>query len=97
MSRFRLPETVKIGAATYSISESTTLRSEQECDGKIDFRTLVLTVQAGLPSAAALETYLHEVLHGLANERGVNLSERDCSQLGAGLAAIVTDNDWQIR
>jgi len=72
------------------------LRDDREHDGEVDYRTQIMTVQSGMTAEAALETYLHECIHLVASDRRINLRERDCDQLAAGLAQIAVDNGWRI-
>lgn len=96
MAKFRLPQSLKVGAATYKVRESATLRDDREHDGEVDYRALVLTVQGGMPPESTLETFVHETLHLVARDRRVNLRERDCDQLAAGLAQVAVDNGWRL-
>ena len=96
MKKFRLPPEIKVGAATYKIRESPTLRDDREHDAEIDFRNQIVTFQSDMPPEATLETFIHEAVHLVARDRRINLRERDCDQLAAGLAQVAVDNGWRL-
>ena len=96
MARFRLPASVKVGSLTYAVKVVTRLDEDKGRWGEADHRACEIRICEGLSERRALETFAHELLHCIAEERGIRLKEHDCDQLAAGIAAVAVDNGWRM-
>ena len=45
-----------------------------------------------LEESTVAETFLHEILHQVAQLYGINLKEREINQIAAGLLQVIRDN-----
>lgn len=94
----KLPSKVKVGVATYTLTESPAL---------VGIRAYGLTfesggrrgiqLQPGMPPALALHTLLHELMHAIHYEYGMHNTEDVneefiCDTVGHGFAQIFMDN-----
>lgn len=91
------PDTVKIGAHNYRIECRDMVYDRDEDQrylGRITYQDGEILIDADAkrsPSQIA-ETFLHEVVHGISNDRDLELDERQVDQVAAGLLAVMVDN-----
>lgn len=99
MSKSR-PSHVKIGAYNYPILyEDVIFDAEhgQAYEGRIshtDEWIKLSIASGGSPTGPTrlAETLLHEIVHGLDENRQIGLDERQVDQIAAGLFAVMVDN-----
>lgn len=98
-----IPGSVRIGGHTYTIDSSEDARQElqsREERGSFDFDRLLIRIDPTLPSSAAAETLLHEILHAAWNHSSLPASgdedhvseEVAVSSLAFVLHQILVDN-----
>lgn len=87
---------IRIGAYDISIvADPQLLRSGHM--GEIDTMHLVLRILPGLPDAMTLRVILHEAIHGILDNAGVNdHDERSIDAISSGLVQIFRDNPWLV-
>lgn len=85
---------IRIIGKTYSINwvDKPILRAD-EC-GACDFERQTITVQNGYHAEQERDTLLHEVLHGIEHEMGLELDEATVRLMATGLFAVLKDNPW---
>lgn len=94
--RFKLPKQLKIGATTFAVKTVDHLDEDRGRWGEADYRNCEIRLCSDLPAPLELRTWLHEILHCVAEDRGVRLKEEDCDKLASGLAACTVDNNWRV-
>lgn len=90
---------IKIDTAVYSVS--TTQRpiivDRRECRGSCDFEKNEILIMESSGESRKKTTLMHEIMHALAHERGIDLSRADseetfCDEIGRAFLQIVRDN-----
>lgn len=105
MTSPKRPERVKIGAHTYQIHWIT--REEADLRGILGQcfpNDLYIDIREDLPPSKAADTFMHEVLHAINNDRGIEDSsteEQFVSQAIPGITRFMLDNKeawewWQL-
>jgi len=90
-------KSLKIGAHVYVIERDSVALSDDEEWAKHDARRRVLRVETReRPGSAVAEDLLHEIMHAVFLDSGVDLpekvEERVCTVLAPRLAAFLADN-----
>ncbi len=84
---------IKIGARKYNVTPVEDISSAGEpLLGAVNFNTGEVFIRKGLSREQTMDTVLHELLHAVAEERDVSLSEKATTQLASGLLAMFVDN-----
>ena len=69
------------------------VRGADAINGKIDWVDVSITLDKNLPPAITLETFLHEVVHGIDKQYGIcDFTEEQTNRLAVGLAQVLVDN-----
>jgi Zn-dependent peptidase ImmA (M78 family) len=89
---FRLPRSLKVGARTIAVLSCKRSTRLADADGEYDPASGVIRVRAGLVAERRLQVLLHEVVHAVADDRLIDLSEDETEALALGLAALIVDN-----
>ncbi len=90
-----IPKKLKIGPSTHRVNYPKVVRlteSGKELNGSILFDDQVVNIRSGLPAARRAEVLLHEVMHGIAHDRSIDLDEEDVTQMARGWLAFIIDN-----
>ncbi|HEY5523983.1 MAG TPA: hypothetical protein VIK26_01460 [Clostridium sp.] len=94
-----IPGSVRIGSMDYKIkvSDEMILVNHTECYGSIDFRTKIIRINNEAQSIQGQEeTLLHEIFHGICEERNFtylgNDDETITEELARGLHQLIRDN-----
>jgi hypothetical protein len=99
----RIPDPVKIGAATVRVQLTDSVKSEgydvlgtsKGCIGRIEISTTYMGEP--ITEEAMADTFLHEILHILSGNFGLGLTERQVAGLSGGLLMVIRDNDLDFR
>lgn len=92
-----LPRAVTIGPVTYTVQEVERLTDEgKPLLGMISYKTATIEIDAGMPDAIKLVTFVHECLHGLLHHAGVKHNEGVVQALSYGLVDLFHANGWTI-
>lgn len=87
-----IPDTVKIGAHTYRIVK----RQMDDSFGEYDDQTSIITIDNTKPQSLQEETLIHEVLHVIRQQLGVELQGEDeekvVQPLGHAIYQFLKDN-----
>jgi hypothetical protein len=89
------PTTVKIGAHHYSVTYHDLIYDkdeQQEYLGRCSYPDLAMTIKEGRAPSQLAETFLHEAVHAIDNDRRLDLSEHQVDQIAAGMLAVMVDN-----
>lgn len=90
----KLPDAIKCGAFVYRVRHKKRLCSSDHdrLKGQARHNDLEIRLDKGMRFPHQRETLLHEVLHAVDVDRGLELSEDAVHQLSVGLAAVLLDN-----
>ena len=85
---------IKIGYKTYQVICKDRLYTEkpEELYGQIDHDKKIIELSAHYDIDQRICTLLHEVIHGVDNDRSLKLGEHQITQLAIGLYQVVKDN-----
>ena len=94
-------DSVKIGYRRYAVHEvDASELADNGRKGEIVFRTGEIRIADNLPQDNAAEVVVHEILHGLFHDLGVDWSaedeERMVERLSPRLAALFVDNPQEV-
>uniref|UniRef100_A0A6M3L0F0 Phage protein n=1 Tax=viral metagenome TaxID=1070528 RepID=A0A6M3L0F0_9ZZZZ len=94
-----LPKRVKIGGLTYEVRSTTKLKGDQneKLYGNISYVDLIINVDNRAYPARAGESLLHEIIHGIADERNTAISEKMVHVLTAGFYQFMVDNPKVVK
>ncbi len=94
-----IPKLVRIGSMDYKVKlvDSIILKGNTQCYGHIDFDSHIIEIDKSLQDQQGLEhTFLHEVVHGIVNERNLDIKNTDeediTDEIALGLHQIIRDN-----
>ena len=84
-----IPKRLKIGHL------SIVLRKRKACDfdGLADFERSTLTIRSGLARDRERQVLVHECLHFLCDNAGIEMSEEHTDALASGLLCLLRDNE----
>lgn len=87
-------ETVRVGQYTYRVKEVERLTSDDHVRLRGDHNQNALEIRIDKDMDAQIErvTLLHELVHAIADERNLDLTEACVNQMSVGLAALLIDN-----
>lgn len=90
----KIPKTVMIGAIIYKVEYEQRLNNgEHMAYGHIDWENHVIRLSEGLQDAQGeCHTLLHEIIHGVAHEYGLDVNEETTDFLASGLHQVIVDN-----
>lgn len=93
----QIPEKVRIGSCDYAVELTTeTLAVDgRHCHGRIDYNNHKIQIDTKLGDEQQRQrTLLHEVLHGMMRERGLELEDEESvvEELAKSLHQIIRDN-----
>ncbi len=97
----RPPRSIKIGPVRYGVREVREIVTDdgRELAGEIRYRQKAIRFdhQYMRESGQGLTVLLHEVIHGISEDRGLRLTERETEQVARGLHQVIADNGWTLR
>lgn len=93
-----IPNKVKIGGYMYDIEQTDKpiILNARECHGQIDYDHHKILLSTTTQCTQGMnQTFWHEVIHGFANDRGIDWGENDeeyTDNLAKALHAFCVDN-----
>jgi hypothetical protein len=94
----KIPKKVRIGGVDYEVKYEERLNDgSQLAYGHIDFDTMFIRLAPKLQTQQGEHiTLLHEIMHGIVHDRGINFKEYDeetiVNQLAKGFYQMLKDN-----
>ena len=89
-------EKIKIGYKTYDIVYDNGYLDEKELTGEIDYYNKKIIVRNDRDEVEFLNTFIHEVLHGIfyqSGDRNLKEDENLINCIANGLTQVIVDND----
>ena len=89
-------EKIKIGYKTYDIVYDNEYLDEKELTGEIDYYNKNIIVRNDRDEVEFLNTFIHEVLHGIfyqSGDRNLKEDENLINCIANGLTQVIVDND----
>lgn len=94
-----IPEEVRIGSMIYTIQRVSepVILDNRVCYGKVDYDKHMIRLDETLQDEQGLQqTLLHEIVHGISHENGIDFKEMEeedvVDRLALGLHQIIRDN-----
>lgn len=94
-----IPECVRIGSNYYEVelTDEPLILDNIVCRGLIEHYNHVISISTNFGDIQQQEqTFLHEIVHGIVNERSINLKEDDeefiVDEIAKGLHQVILDN-----
>lgn len=94
-----IPDKVRIGSVDYDviIEDKTIVLDSSQCKGKIDYEFHKINIDSSIQDKQEQEkTFLHELVHGIARERSLDLEKADeetiIDEISIGLHQVIRDN-----
>ena len=91
-------EKIKIGYKTYDIVYDNRYLDEKELTGEIDYYNKKIIVRNDRDEVEFLNTFIHEVLHGIfyqSGDRNLKEDENLINCIANGLTQVIVDNDMK--
>lgn len=90
----RIPKSVKVGNIEYKIeiTDETLVVNNHVCTGRIEYYKQVIKVSKDLETDCRFQTFLHELVHAIDEDRDIDLDEKKTEMLARGLAQVLKDN-----
>ena len=85
---------VKIGGIVYPIEIVNDFTGETGDWGQTNFKKSKITIDSNLDKQRLNQTLVHEIIHGLFFEAGIEDDEDTVNRLGIVLHQVLTDNDF---
>ena len=85
-------KSVRILGKTYSLHWVEKQQFKYEDCGHCDYEKQEIAVVMGYHKEQERDTLLHEILHGIEHEMGLDLAEEEIRSLATGLYAVFMDN-----
>lgn len=94
-----IPDTVRIGSADYEVelTDEVLVMNSQQLKGLIDYEFHEIKISNTVQDRQGQEqTFLHELVHGIIDERSLNLAESNdetiVDEIAKGLHQVIRDN-----
>lgn len=91
--------TIRIDTQDYTVTYTTNPiinTDHRECFGQICLNNKQITIKADRPPFAQYQTLLHELVHGIIHERGIEYGtsseETAVDEIACGILGLVRDN-----
>lgn len=100
--KIRLPASVKIGPIRYGIYDfDPEMADGMDAWGSFDSSRAKILIDTRRPAQVQAETLLHEIMHGLIHDAGLDFEDDDeellVKRLAPRLAAFMGDNKAAVR
>jgi hypothetical protein len=96
-----IPNSIKIGYIDYAFDFwPETFASTEEAQGEFFPNSQKIGLkEATIPSRSGVNTILHEILHGIIYQYGLETNEEEkiVTTLSNGLTTVLVDNPWLIN
>lgn len=89
------PASIKVGGHHYAVEYEPLIYDtdeQQEYLGRASYQEAKLQIKTGRAPSQMAETFLHEVVHAISNDRRLEMSEHQVDQMAAGFLALMIDN-----
>jgi hypothetical protein len=91
----KLPKTVRVGGHDISITyENEPKVDGDDCWGSYEAETKIIALKKSLCPSMMTEVFIHEVIHAVAINRCLKLTESEVGVLASGLYAFLRDNGY---
>ena len=94
-----IPKTIRIGSYDYAVNQTnkTLVINAKQCKGTIDYNYHTIDIDTSIQDRQGQEeTLLHELFHGIVNERNLDLTNSNeeiiVEELARGLHQVIRDN-----
>ena len=87
-------EEVKIGGIVYPIEIKEDFTGDTGDWGQTNFKKTTITLDSNMSKQRTEQTLVHEIVHGLFYEAGIEDDEDEVNRLGLVLHQVLTDNDF---
>lgn len=92
-----IPSEVRVGSTDYEVklTKENLVCDGKECVGTIDYNFHIIKIQEGVQDKQAQEiTFLHELLHGIINDRNLEIENEELvvEEISRGLHQVIRDN-----
>lgn len=88
-----IPKTLKIGGHEFKVLLVQSMASRDECYGKMWMDRLEIHIDSSVSKELQEETMLHEAIHAIDEENGLDLTEQQVQSLGHGIYQLIKTND----
>ena len=97
-----IPEKIKIGCSNITIEVvDRIVEDDTEYLGDFDFGLRKIRISKNQSEDSKIETFLHEILHGILIERDVNIDSEGadliCNALSRGVIQLIQDNPGLLK
>ena len=96
-------DSVKIDSVVYDIvvTDKTIVVDGRECKGSIDYNKNIIKIADFLGEGQSKVTLMHEIVHGMAFERGIKFDgtgeETIVDELGKAMLQVMRDNPILVK
>lgn len=91
-----IKDKIKIGSMEYEVvkTDKPILLDDQACNGIIDYEKLFIGISTNRAEQKQEETFIHEILHGIINDRNLILEDEEMvvEEISKGLYQVIKDN-----
>ena len=91
----KIPSRIKIKNKVIYEIVSVTEFKHSDTLGECRFDTRQIAMKSGQSDKQEMKTLIHELLHAISEERGINISHRAIYQLEDAIFYILFHNDWE--
>ena len=99
----KIPESIRIGGVDYAVKfDERVTDGISSCNGMIDYATseIFIATDKGLGHQAQCQTFLHEILHGIAYHANLDISKDNkeliIDTIAKGLYQVLQDNGCKL-
>lgn len=91
-----VPDKIKIGSINYKVlkTEETLVLNCRECVGTIDYENAEIKLNIKRDPQVIEKTFWHEVIHGIAHDRNIEITEEMVIELENGIYQVLKDNEY---
>lgn len=98
--KLKIPNTVQIGTYRYNIVLDHKTALKDSSTGTIDHIDSIIRIDPHISVSMRTTTFLHELIHLIESNYGIDISDSDVSRLSHGMAEFLGNNlgiefDWQ--
>ena len=91
-----IKDKIKIGSMEYEVkkTDKPILLDNQVCNGIIDYENLFIEINKNRATQKQEETFIHEILHGIINDRNLILEDEEMivEEISKGIYQVIIDN-----
>lgn len=87
-----IPKTLKIGGFTYEVEKTDNIPLGSHYTGEIDYEKRKILIRPQSNKENEKQTFLHELIHAMANQSYIDLSESQVEVLSRVLHDVIVNN-----